>query len=89
MLSNECKTFFPISRLYIPTVPCIFLSMWISSDEFLRHRFSLSKTYKTSSKARDIFRNDIGYFLAKGNGNFQTQKLVRSCTCLPRKKLKV
>ena len=60
-----------------------FLSMWISSDEFLRHRFSLSKTF---SKARDSFRNDIGYFLAKVNGNFQTQKLVRSCTCLPRKK---
>ena len=23
MLSNECKTFFPILRLYIPTVTCL------------------------------------------------------------------
>ena len=23
MLSNKCKTFFPISRLYIPTVHCV------------------------------------------------------------------
>ena len=60
-MSNECKTFFPISRLYIPTV------IWVGTDM----QFQKLKDYKIldTVKLQAVDQSIIQFwnFLAKGH----------------------